>query len=110
MEPVDRSPPGGEPLGKPPRHPKAPLPGVSHKARAICEEIFSSDLSPSESIHYASELSKHWSDLRRSGEIPSSMVKQFQKTLNKLKSVFETTLIPEELQELSEEVDLNRFR
>jgi hypothetical protein len=36
-------------------------------------------------------------------------VKQFQATLLKLKSVFEETLIPEELQSLSEEVDLKRL-
>jgi hypothetical protein len=110
MEPIDRSPPGGGPIGRPPKHPKPALPGVWQKARSLCEKILSTDASGLNSFECASELKRNWEDLQKNGEIPSSMVKQFQTTLKKLKSVFKETFISEELQSLSDDVDLKRLQ
>lgn len=109
MEPVDRSPPGGGPLRKPPKHPTAALPGAWQKARLVCEKILSADSSTLNSFECTAELARSWEDLQKSGEIPLLMVKQFQTTLSKLKSLFEETIIPEELQSLSSDVDQKRL-
>lgn len=110
MEPVDRSPPGGEALRRPPKHPKTPLPGVWQKARALCEEVLSSDASKLDPIECATELKSHWELLQVNGEIPSHLVRQYQTTLMKLRSIFEETLIPEELRLLSSLVDHKRLQ
>lgn len=106
MDPIPRVPPRELPL--PPPHKGLPA-AVIKRISAVCDKVLSSNISRSESEHYIRRLRQYWIELKSSGTITPDLTKKIQATANKLKSTYSDIVIPEDLMNLSKEIDTHRF-